>query len=113
MLGNKTCAAAPPPTSPYLPPPPPPPATAAPLLTRRPRRAGAPHHDTARTQPSRRAVSPRTVVSSVTSLTSGRYMLLSIFVFGYGLQLTWFQKIIGGLLAFLKKDAKKPESKKI
>ena len=40
-------------------------------------------------------------------------MLLSIFVFGYGLQLTWFQKILSGLLAFLKKDAKKPESKKI
>jgi len=41
------------------------------------------------------------------------YMLLPIFIFGYGLQLTWFQKILSGLLAFLKKDAKKPESKKI
>jgi len=41
------------------------------------------------------------------------YMLLPTFLFGYGLQLTWFQKIISGLLAFLKKDAKKPESKKV
>ena len=39
--------------------------------------------------------------------------LLSIFLFGYGLQLTWFQKIVSGLLAFMKKDGNKPESKKI
>ena len=39
-------------------------------------------------------------------------MLVPIFLFGYGLQLTWFQKIVSGLLAFLKKDTKK-ESKKI
>lgn len=56
----------------------------------------------ARTAASRRPASP-----------SGRYMLLPTFLFGYGLQLTWFQKIISGLLAFLKKDAKKPESKKV
>ena len=41
------------------------------------------------------------------------YVLLPIFVFGYGLQLTWFSKIVSGLLAFLKKDGNKPESKKI
>ena len=40
-------------------------------------------------------------------------MLLPIFLFGYGLQLTWFQKIVSGLLAFLKKDGSKPESKRI
>eukprot|EP00320_Phaeocystis_rex_P007193 CAMPEP_0119065952 /NCGR_PEP_ID=MMETSP1178-20130426/8631_1 /TAXON_ID=33656 /ORGANISM="unid sp, Strain CCMP2000" /LENGTH=256 /DNA_ID=CAMNT_0007047511 /DNA_START=44 /DNA_END=814 /DNA_ORIENTATION=- len=55
-------------------------------------------------------------VDSATSsavLGNKTYILIPIFIFGYGLQLTWFQKIISGLLAFLKKDTKKPESKKI
>ena len=36
-------------------------------------------------------------------------ILLPIFVFGYGLQLTWFQRIVTGLVAFLRppKDPKK------
>ena len=29
-------------------------------------------------------------------------ILVPIFVFGYGLQLTWFQKIVAGLVAFLR-----------
>ena len=41
------------------------------------------------------------------------YVLLPIFIFGYGLQLTWFSKIVSGLLAFVKKNGNKPESKKI